>query len=66
MDTSPGPVLSSTCAGSYATQPRQPRQVRKEATVTGQCVRSRFPGTDDNRDPAIYPTPHRFHPQDRT
>ena len=33
------------CAGSYAAQSRQPRQVRKEATVTGQCVRSRFPGT---------------------
>jgi len=32
------------CAGSCATQSRQPRQVRKEATVTGQCVCSRPPG----------------------
>jgi hypothetical protein len=38
-------VILSVGAGSYATQPRQPRQVRKEATVTGQCVRSRLPGT---------------------
>jgi len=28
-------VVSSISAGSYATQSRQPRQVRKEATVTG-------------------------------
>src|SRR5271163_2592267 len=32
-------------AGPYATQSRQPRQVRKEATATGSCVRSRLPGT---------------------
>jgi len=30
--------------GSRATQSRQPRQVRKEATVTGSCVCSGFPG----------------------
>jgi hypothetical protein len=28
---------------SYATYSRQPRQVRKEATVTGSCVCSEFP-----------------------
>src|SRR5258707_6306539 len=28
---------------SYATYSRQPRQVRKEATVTGSCVCSGFP-----------------------
>ena len=56
----PCPVLSSRCAGSYATQPRQPRQVRKEATVTGQCVRSRLPRYKTKaRDPASLSTPHR-------
>jgi len=30
--------------GTRATQSRQPRQVRKEATVTGQCVCSGRPG----------------------
>jgi len=38
-------MVNSICAGSYAAQPRQPRQVRKEATVTGQCARSGSPGT---------------------
>jgi hypothetical protein len=33
-------------AGPRATQSRQPRQVRKEATVTGQCVCSGVPGTE--------------------
>ena len=31
---------------SYATFSRQPRQVRKEATVTGSCVCSEFPVPD--------------------
>lgn len=30
---------------SHATQPRQPRQVRKEATVTGKCVCSELPAS---------------------
>ena len=33
--------------GSCATQFRQPRQVRKEATVTGPCVRSKIPMPDE-------------------
>jgi hypothetical protein len=37
-------MVNCVCAGSYATQPRQPRQVRKEATVTGSYGRSRSPG----------------------
>jgi len=31
---------------SHATHSRQPRQVRKEATVTGSCVCSEFPVPD--------------------
>jgi len=31
---------------SHATFSRQPRQVRKEATVTGSCVCSEFPVPD--------------------
>ena len=31
---------------SYATYSRQPRQVRKEATVTGSCVCSESPVPD--------------------
>src|SRR5260370_965713 len=31
---------------SYATYSRQPRQVRKEATVTGSCACSEFPVPD--------------------
>ena len=31
---------------SHATYSRQPRQVRKEATVTGSCVCSEFPVPD--------------------
>ena len=31
---------------SHATYSRQPRQVRKEATVTGSCVCSEFPVSD--------------------
>ncbi len=34
-------LVNSICAGSYATRSRQPRQVRKEATVTGHHGRSR-------------------------
>ena len=33
-------VVNYLCAGSYATYSRQPRQVRKEATVTGRYGRS--------------------------
>ena len=31
---------------SHATYPRQPRQIRKEATVTGSYVCSEFPVSD--------------------
>ena len=34
-------MLQFSCAGSYATRTRQPRQVRKEATATGPRGRSR-------------------------
>ena len=37
-------VIFLSSAGSYATESRQPRQVRKEATVTGHSGRSRPPG----------------------
>ena len=40
-----GGVIPSTLVGhrSHAMKPRQPRQVRKEATVTGRFVRSELP-----------------------
>ena len=41
----PGRMVDWVCAGPYATQSRQPRQVRKEATATGHYGRSRSPGT---------------------
>ena len=39
---------------SYATYSRQPRQVRKEATVTGSCVCSEFPVPDLFRFPLYF------------
>ena len=44
---------------SHATHSRQPRQVRKEATVTGSCVCSEFPVSDFN---FLHPNPRRFLP----